>query len=384
MSNNYYLKFTRIVLLIFIINLYTGYSAITHGANIDKLSGSSSIVMIDKREDLSETPNELITVNDKSYLILKNLCLFYKIGFTYDPLTKGVTLKKDNKMITLRPDKTEFKIGKKLIKFETPPIIVNWKMVVPPREMASVLEELLEYPVAWRPSRNTFTVNDQEGVSFWEDNPEKLTKSIKHNIRVITPGDVLSISVWQKGSFELEELTRERAVEDDGTIKFPFVGRIVVEDLTIKQLESRLMSRLKGYIKNPEVTVRIQGATNDTYTVQIFGEVRNPGPYEFTSRATLMEAVNKAGGFTNRAKMAKVRVTRFIHHSPYKTDVVNCKLILHQGQRQYDIPIEDKDIIFVPKSVGFWNSVGDGISKMSPMLSVTALMLGIIISAKSL
>ncbi|MFH1416321.1 MAG: polysaccharide biosynthesis/export family protein [Elusimicrobiota bacterium] len=335
----------------------------------------------DMREPARNISMESVEVNSELYLLLKDICLFYRIGFTYDPVTKAVTLKKDNKTVMLSPDTKELMIDNKKVVMDRPPVIVNWKMVVPPKGMANILEELLNCPVTWRSSARVFTVNDKDGVSFWEDNPVSEEKTdLRDNI--LKPGDILSISVWQKGSYELDELTREREIEEDGTIKFPFTGDITTSGLNPSQLESRIAGKLKAYIKDPEVTVRIKNKT--TYKVQIFGAVRNPGTYEFSEKATLMEAVNKAGGFGDEAKLTQVRVTRFIHHSPYQTDVINCKLILYKGQRQYDVPVDDKDIIFVPKGAGFWNSVGNGLSKITPLLSATALMIGVILSSRAL
>ncbi len=360
------INLTGLVLISLIISLFFVF---TRTAN-----SKTSVTLLDRRARLKEMPTETVKVNDYSYLLLKELCLFYRIGFIYDPITKGVTLKKEKKVITLSPESKEFYIGKKKITFESPPVIVNSKMAVPPRGMASILEELLGCLVTWREARKTFTVNDEEGVTFWEDHPEKTAQKKKKNF--IQAGDVLSISVWQKGSFELDELTREREVQEDGTITFPFIGKIPTSELTPSRLEAKLAGKLKGYIKNPEVTVRIKGKRT-AYKVQIFGAVRKPGTYEFTERVTLMEAVNKAGGFHDNAKLTKVRVTRFIHHSPYKTEIVNCKLILYEGQRQFDVSVEDRDIIYVPQKKGLLGGLIDSELLRHALVTAVTILVGI-------
>ena len=361
------INLTGLVLVSLIISLFFVFTGTANS--------KTSVMLLDKRARFKETPTETVKVNDHSYLLLKELCLFYRIGFIYDPVTKGVTLKKEKKVITLNPGSKEFHIGKKKITFESPPVIVNSKMAVPPRGMASILEELLGCPVTWRETKKTFSVNDEEGVTFWEDHPEKTAQKKKRNF--IQAGDVLSISVWQKGSFELDELTREREVQEDGTITFPFIGKILTSELTPSRLEAKLAGKLKGYIKNPEVTVRIKGKRT-AYKVQIFGAVRKPGTYEFTERVTLMEAVNKAGGFHDNAKLTKVRITRFIHHSPYKTDIVNCKLILYEGQRQFDVSVEDRDIIYVPQKKGLLGGLIDPELLKHALVTAVTILVGIL------
>ncbi|MFC2091430.1 polysaccharide biosynthesis/export family protein [Elusimicrobiota bacterium] len=367
-----------LIISLLIIQVNPAYSQSSTTPNND-----SDIRLIDNTDQYKEIHIKIIKVNDYPYLPLKEVCLFYRIGFTFDPSSKGVTLKKNDKSVTILPDVQDYQLGKKKIKLEKAPMLVNWKMVIPPKGMAAMLEELLDYPVVWRAAKRTFKLNDTDPVTFWEDNPAPETAANKEARNTIQPGDILTVSVWQQGSFELDELTREREVEPDGSIKFPFVGRIYAAGMTSSQLETRIKTKLKGYIKNPEVTVSVN-SSRKSYTVQIFGEVRNPGLYEYTDRATLMEAINRAGGFTDSAKLTEVRVTRFIHHSPYQTDTVNCKLILHEGQRQFDVPVLEKDIIFVPKKSSFWNSMGDGLSQISPILSTTAILITVIIGARSL
>ncbi|MBN2407024.1 MAG: polysaccharide biosynthesis/export family protein [Elusimicrobia bacterium] len=340
------------------------------------------IQMIDNRDRLEKMPIKQVSIDGIDYLPVKELCFFYRINFRYDPETKGVSLTRGKKTVTIIPGDDKYLFGKKKKEILTPALISEGRTLIDPKAMAAVLEDLLSTSVAWRPSEMTFTVNDEKGVSFWEDHYQAEDASEEKKVTV-KDGDTLIVSVWQKGSMELDELTRERIVED-GTIKFPFIGSMAVTGLTTRQVEERLVSKLKPYLKNPEVTVRLKGGTEELYKVQIFGAVRNPGTYEFSERVTLMEAVNRAGGFNDKAKLAKVRVTRFIHHSPYQTDVVNCKLILYKGQRQFDVPVDNRDIIFVPAREGIWDVLSDGIAQATPVLSVTALVFSVIFSARAL
>jgi len=379
LSEGFIKKISLALLFIFSLTLSPLY--IEKAESKDSIDGPS-VTFVDKRDKTKKLSVETIKLNDIVYLPLGDLCRFYGILYKYDPETKGVTLFKGDKSATIVPNSTKIICGNKDLSLESPSAILNNRTIVPPSGIADLLSYLLDYTVSWRASKRLFTVNDNDPVTFWEDNPEK-AENTEESGNIIEPGDELVISVWQKGSMEIEELTRERIVEHDGTIKLPFIGSISVWKLTPSQLEKRIAAKLKPYIKNPDVTVTLK-SEKVKYTVQIFGEVRKPGTYEFNERVTIMQAVNRAGGFTDRAKLKHVRVTRFIHHSPYKTEIVDAKEILYNGQRQYDIPVEDKDIVFVPKKSSFWGFLGSGISKVSPLLSTTALIITIILSARKL
>src|SRR5438105_10729004 len=93
------------------------------------------------------------------------------------------------------------------------------------------------------------------------------------NDYVLGAQDVLGITVWNQ-----PDLTGKFTVEVDGTFTFPFVGRVKVGGLTLRQVENELRDRLgEGYFKNPQVSVAI-----DSYKSQrifVVGEVRSPGAY---------------------------------------------------------------------------------------------------------
>jgi polysaccharide export outer membrane protein len=343
----------------------------------------NTIKIIDKGDNTKEAIMDVMEINGESYVQLKDFSHFYRIDIVFDKQTKGVKLKKNGKTIKISSDVNYFYSGKKKIKMNSPALLADGRMIVPISLFVGICTDLIgPEHVSWAALKKTFTAKNSSGVSFWEDQEDYKKEKPKG---LIEQGDLLEISVWQRGSFEMDELTREREVMNDGTVSFPFLGKVLVEGMTCKDLGSMLQSKLKGYIQNPEVSVRIKGEEEEEeFQVQIFGEVRNPGLYEIKDKATLIEAINMAGGFTDSAKMKKVRVTRNVHHSPYETEIVDCKSIIVEGQRQYDIPIAENDIIYVPKSQGFFGFIGAGISEISPVLSAAALLVGVLVGAKGL
>jgi len=112
---------------------------------------------------------------------------------------------------------------------------------------------------------------------------------------VIGAQDVLSISV-----FDEPDLTGKYAVELDGSISLPLIGRVHAAGLSLRELEGELRTKLaSGYFRNPQVTIAIE-----QYRSQrgfIVGAVKNPGTYSLTGDMTLIEALAKAGSTTDAA-----------------------------------------------------------------------------------
>jgi protein involved in polysaccharide export with SLBB domain len=64
--------------------------------------------------------------------------------------------------------------------------------------------------------------------------------------------DLISVQV-----FGIKEYAVKQRVADDGSIIFPFVGKVPVAGLTVQQLQNVLASSLKqnGIVRDPQVTV---------------------------------------------------------------------------------------------------------------------------------
>ncbi len=95
-------------------------------------------------------------------------------------------------------------------------------------------------------------------------------------------------------------------VEADGTIKFPFLGKVKAEGLTRTALETYLTDQFKDYTKNAVVNVRF---LNNSVTVM--GEVAHPGKVPMaTERITILEALGLAGDLTDYGKRENVLIIR--------------------------------------------------------------------------
>ena len=171
----------------------------------------------------------------------------------------------------------------------------------------------------------------------------------------IGPGDVISIVVYDHPELlpNAGAVISQQAdptgisaapgaiVSAEGEVVFPYVGRVKVQGLTEIQASELVANRLAKYIKQPQVTVRIQSFRSRRAYVD--GEVRTPGMQIFTDVAmTLPEAINRAGGFTPAADRSFVTLTR-----GNQTTVINMMQLQDIGANPNRILLEPGDMVTV-------------------------------------
>lgn len=128
-------------------------------------------------------------------------------------------------------------------------------------------------------------------------------------------GDILSITVWNHPELTIPAGSQRSAAEagnwvhNDGTIFYPYIGRVQVEGLRITEIRDLIARELSSYIESPQVEVTI--AAFRAKRIYVTGEVRNPGTIPVTNvPLTVLDAVNKVGGITDTADWNSVLVTR--------------------------------------------------------------------------
>lgn len=155
----------------------------------------------------------------------------------------------------------------------------------------------------------------------------------------IGSGDVLNISVWKDA-----DLTRQVVVLPDGNINFPLAGEVAVEGLTVSELETLLVSKLKKYVSDPILTVSVH--QTNSMMIYVIGQVRSPGRFLVQDDINALQALSLAGGLTSFAKEKEIKVFRKtgedtrIFNFNYK-DVANGEFL------EQNITLERGDVIVV-------------------------------------
>ncbi|WP_133648824.1 polysaccharide biosynthesis/export family protein [Paraburkholderia flava] len=133
-----------------------------------------------------------------------------------------------------------------------------------------------------------------------------------------------------------------QTVAADGTIYFPFVGRIHAAGKTVGELRDQLAAGLAPYIKNPQVDVRVLSYRGQK--VQVTGEVKTPGPLAISDvPISLVDAITRSGGTTSDADLQRVRLTR--NNQLY---VLDANRLLDRGDTSQNVMLQGGDIINVP------------------------------------
>jgi polysaccharide export outer membrane protein len=104
------------------------------------------------------------------------------------------------------------------------------------------------------------------------------------------------------------ELTVTVVVRPDGKISLPLIGELSVNGKTASEMQKEIAQKLSQYISEPTVNFIVKEV--NSAKVSVLGEVKTPGMYKIKDRATVLDAVALAGGFTEYAKRDKVTLIR--------------------------------------------------------------------------
>ncbi len=95
-------------------------------------------------------------------------------------------------------------------------------------------------------------------------------------------------------------------IDEEGNIDFPVLGRLKIAGLTRIQVKEMIKEKLKIYINDPIVSVRLKN-----FKITVMGEVARPGSYTIPNeRVTIIEALGLAGDMTIKGKRENVMVIR--------------------------------------------------------------------------
>lgn len=168
----------------------------------------------------------------------------------------------------------------------------------------------------------------------------------------IGPTDVLTVVVFNENA-----LSGEFRVAEDGSVTFPYLGRVEVIGMQPAEVADALRRGLgeqtadnptgRNVLTHPNVRVEIKEA--NSRRISVSGQVQHPNQYAFTRCLTVTQAIALAGGFTALAEKNQVRVTRVGRNGERRVFVLRVEDIL-EGRRD-DFDIEPGDVIYVPESV---------------------------------
>lgn len=157
----------------------------------------------------------------------------------------------------------------------------------------------------------------------------------------LQPGDEMQIHVLYNN--DLFTVTR---VLPDGTVPAPVIGQVEAAGKTPNELAAAIATGLSQYIVEPKVTVILSKLAGNY--VFVVGEVRAQGAYEIYGPMTVTQAIARAGGATNTAKLNSVLVLRRTSPDIVTGMRVNVDWLLKNRVSSKDRMVRAYDIVYVP------------------------------------
>ena len=142
----------------------------------------------------------------------------------------------------------------------------------------------------------------------------------------------------------------EYQVTSEGYISFPVLGDVYCKDMTKQQLKSDLDNRLRQYLTDPVLTIRLIN-----FNISVLGDVRAPGQKSSaTERLNVLQALALAGDMNDSANRTTVKLIRYSEASgkdiTYSLDLSDASVInspyyyLQQNDILYVEPDKNKQI----------------------------------------
>jgi polysaccharide export outer membrane protein len=95
-------------------------------------------------------------------------------------------------------------------------------------------------------------------------------------------------------------------VDKDGYVHLPYIGDVLVKDLTTQQVKELVTQKISVYFKDPVVNVRFAN-----YKITVLGEVRNPTTFLIPNEnPTIFDALGLAGDITVSGRRDNVMLIR--------------------------------------------------------------------------
>lgn len=165
----------------------------------------------------------------------------------------------------------------------------------------------------------------------------------------IASGDKFNISVYM----EPELTVQGGVVKPDGTITCSMIGDVKVSGLTINEAMEKIEKDMKKYLQDPIVSLVPYEFRAQTYTV--LGKVRSPGNLPLQQNTRVLDAIAESGGLATGSYLSTTIELADLEHAFIKRGrkllPVNFVELIRNGNTLHNIPLADKDYIYIPSAL---------------------------------
>lgn len=157
------------------------------------------------------------------------------------------------------------------------------------------------------------------------------------------PGDVVSVFVQR-----FQEFSFQAAIDPEGKITHPILGKIALQGLTIEEAQAKVQQAVSRFVINPVVLLSL--GTQRPVQVTVVGEIVRPGLYPLLlGNQRVSSALLAAGGATDRADLRSVKVRRTMNTQGNTADeTLDLYTPLKTGTSLPDLRLQDGDVVIIP------------------------------------
>lgn len=221
----------------------------------------------------------------------------------------------------------------------------------------AVLQEERSASTIARTDRKLLTSEAPESVREAQVNPSHSGSSYK-----MRSGDYVELIVYGHDDISSCSTTgtggggQPYIVRPDGKLGIPLIGDVYCQNRAVEDVVNEITCRLAEYIIDPKVSINITKL--GTTRVYVLGEVRNQGAHELDKSHNLLDAVAKAGGFTQKSAKRRVYVVRQGLDN-FVTEV-NMLALLRKGNQSCNIELQEGDSVYISSNhkLGFSQVLG--------------------------
>ncbi|WP_043812206.1 XrtA/PEP-CTERM system exopolysaccharide export protein [Rubrivivax gelatinosus] len=161
---------------------------------------------------------------------------------------------------------------------------------------------------------------------------------------IIGAGDSVNIIVWRN-----PELSMSVPVRPDGKVSAPLVDEVVAQGKTSVQLARDLEQVLGKYVRDPIVTVLVNGFVGPySEQIRVVGEAAKPQFLPFKSKMTVLDVMIAVGGLTDFASGNRASILRTSEGN--KQYSVRLDDLIKDGDVSANVEMRPGDILIIPQS----------------------------------